>query len=53
MNWQRPPVTKAHKLGFKVASHTESTEGVRIALKAGVDTIEHGARMDEGNHPSL
>ncbi|WP_067536199.1 amidohydrolase family protein [Emergencia timonensis] len=38
---------EAHKLGFKVASHTESTEGVRIALKAGVDTIEHGARMDE------
>ncbi len=38
---------EAHRLGIKVASHTESTEGVRIALKAGVDTIEHGAPMDE------
>ena len=38
---------EAHRLGFKVASHTESTEGVRIALKAGVDTIEHGAKMDQ------
>lgn len=38
---------EAHRLGYKVASHTESTEGVRIALKAGVDTIEHGAQMDQ------
>ncbi|MBK5253416.1 MAG: amidohydrolase family protein [Peptostreptococcaceae bacterium] len=34
---------EAHKLGFKVAAHTESTEGVLVALKGGVDTIEHGA----------
>lgn len=38
---------EAHRLGYRVASHTESTEGVRIALKAGVDTIEHGAHMDQ------
>lgn len=37
----------AHKLGFKVAAHVESTEGVRVALKSGVDTIEHGAVLDE------
>lgn len=35
---------EAHKLGFYVASHTESTEGVRVALEGGVDTVEHGAR---------
>lgn len=34
---------KAHKLGLKVAAHVESTEGVLVALKNGVDSIEHGA----------
>lgn len=38
---------KAHQLGFKVAAHVESTEGVRIALQNGVDSIEHGAKPDE------
>ncbi|SEJ05249.1 metal-dependent hydrolase family protein [Paenibacillus polymyxa] len=38
---------EAHKNGMRVAAHVESTEGVRIALKGGVDTIEHGAEMDE------
>lgn len=37
---------EAHKLGLPVAAHVESPEGVRIALKNGVDTIEHGARPD-------
>lgn len=40
-------VDEAHKLGFKVASHTESPEGVRIAIKAKVDTIEHGSALSE------
>lgn len=34
---------KAHELGFLVAAHVESTEGVRVALEGGVDSIEHGA----------
>ncbi|MCE3198765.1 metal-dependent hydrolase family protein [Paenibacillus sonchi] len=38
---------EAHKIGIRVAAHVESTEGVRVALKGGVDTIEHGAEMDE------
>ena len=38
---------EAHKLGYKVAAHTESPEGVRVALENGVDSIEHGAKMDE------
>ena len=37
----------AHRLGCRVAAHSESTEGVRLALKAGADTIEHGAPMDD------
>lgn len=38
---------EAHKNKMMVAAHVQSTEGVRIALKAGVDTIEHGAPMDD------
>lgn len=37
----------AHEMGLQVASHCESKEGIRIALKAGVDTIEHGSFMDD------
>lgn len=38
---------EAHKLGYRVASHTESPAGVEIAINNGVDTIEHGALMKE------
>lgn len=38
---------KAHKLGFIVSAHTESPEGVRVALQGGVDSIEHGAKPDD------
>lgn len=38
---------EAHKLGYIVAAHVESSEGVRAALENGVDTIEHGAKLDE------
>jgi len=40
-------VEYAHLLGLKVASHVESVEGAKIALDAGIDTIEHGAFLDE------
>ena len=38
---------RAHALGYTVAAHTESTEGVRIALQNGVDSIEHGAQPND------
>lgn len=38
---------EAHSLGYYVAAHVESPEGVRAALENGVDTIEHGAKPDE------
>lgn len=38
---------EAHKNHRMVAAHVESTEGMRIALRGGVDTIEHGAVMDQ------
>lgn len=37
----------AHALGYTVAAHTESPAGVKAALENGVDSIEHGAKMDE------
>ena len=38
---------KAHSLGYRVCAHVESPEGVRVALENGVDTIEHGAKLDQ------
>lgn len=38
---------KAHEYGYQVASHTESSKGIKIALEGGVDTIEHGSFLDE------
>lgn len=37
----------ARAKGLPTAAHVESTEGVRLALKAGVNTIEHGAHLDD------
>ena len=42
---------EAHRLGYPVAAHTESPEGVKVALESGVDSIEHGAKMDEETIP--
>lgn len=39
----RAACEEAHRLGYPVAAHVESTEGVVEALRGGVDTIEHGA----------
>ena len=38
---------RGHALGYTVAAHVESTEGVRVALENGVDSIEHGAKLDD------
>ena len=38
---------KAHAMGYKVAAHVESPKGVKVALQNGVDSIEHGAKVDE------
>jgi imidazolonepropionase-like amidohydrolase len=40
-------VEEAHKNHLMVASHTECSDGVRMCLQAGVDTIEHGSFFDE------
>lgn len=40
-------VDEAHRLGRKVAAHAMGREGIESALRAGVDTIEHGDGLDD------
>ena len=40
-------VDTAHALGKKVAIHSYGPSGVRDAVRAGADSIEHGADVDE------
>jgi imidazolonepropionase-like amidohydrolase len=43
----RAIVEEAHRLGKKVAAHAIGSEGIAAALRAGVDTIEHGDGLTE------
>ena len=40
-------VEEAHKLERKVAAHAHGTEGIKLAVRAGVSSIEHGSFLDE------
>ena len=42
----RAVVEDAHRLGRHVATHALGTEGIRRAVEAGIDTIEHCAWLD-------
>jgi imidazolonepropionase-like amidohydrolase len=42
-------MTTAHQLGRKVAAHAYGTDGVNAALRAGVDSIDHGTFLDRGS----
>ena len=57
-DWQYPTLTveemsvvveEAHKLGRKVAAHATTPEGIRNAITAGVDSIEHGHGANKQN----
>ena len=37
----------AHSMGRKVTAHAHGVNGINAALKAGVDSIEHGTYMDK------
>ena len=43
----REVVETAHGLGRKVASHAHAAAGINAALRAGVDSIEHGSYANE------
>ena len=40
-------VTEAHRLGLRVASHSLGKTGITYAVRAGIDTIEHGANIPD------
>jgi imidazolonepropionase-like amidohydrolase len=40
-------VDEAHRLGKRVAAHAIGSDGIAAALRAGVDTIEHGDGLTE------
>jgi imidazolonepropionase-like amidohydrolase len=40
-------VEEAHKAGFKTAAHAHGTAGIRAAVLAGIDSIEHGSFMTD------
>src|SRR2546428_10469425 len=43
----RAAVDAAHALGRRVAAHAHGIDGIRRAVDAGVDTIEHGTHLHE------
>ncbi|HLI10319.1 MAG TPA: amidohydrolase family protein [Alphaproteobacteria bacterium] len=43
----RVAIEEAHRWGRTVAIHAQSYDAVKFALRAGVDTVEHGTRMDD------
>ncbi|NHJ48167.1 MAG: amidohydrolase family protein [Asgard group archaeon] len=40
-------VKEAHRIGMHIACHAHGREGIYRAVKAGIDTIEHGSFLDE------
>lgn len=43
----RAIVTTARDYGFKVAAHAHGAEGIKRAVRGGVDSIEHGTFLDD------
>ncbi|MGM0397186.1 MAG: amidohydrolase family protein [Bacillota bacterium] len=43
----RSAVMEAHKAGKKTATHAQGTTGIKNAIRAGIDSIEHGIFLDE------
>jgi imidazolonepropionase-like amidohydrolase len=40
-------VEEARRHGLKVAAHAHGNEGIKAAVRAGVDSIEHGSELDD------
>ena len=43
----RALVDTAHAYGRKVAVHAHGTDGIKLAIRSGADSIEHGTVMDD------
>lgn len=40
-------ISEAHRHGLRVAAHAIGAEGIKNALRAGIDSIEHGHMLDD------
>ena len=40
-------IEEAHRHGLRVAAHAIGTQGIKNALEAGIDSIEHGTLLDD------
>lgn len=40
-------ITEAHLRGLTVAAHAHGTDGIKNAIRAGVDSVEHASFLDE------
>lgn len=38
---------EAHQWGLRVASHAHGSDGIKAAIRAGIDTIEHASLVDD------
>ncbi len=43
----RAGIIEAHKAGRRAVAHAQGTEGIKAAIRAGIDTVEHGIFLDE------
>ncbi len=43
----RAAAEEAHMLGMKVAAHAHGAPGIKAAIRAGIDTIEHASLVDD------
>lgn len=47
MEEMKSAVKEAHKAGKKTATHAQGTEGIKNAILAGIDSVEHGIFLDD------
>ena len=40
-------IDEAHMLGRRVAVHAHGADGIKVAIRAGVDTVEHASLIDD------
>ena len=40
-------VDQAHTMGRKTAAHAHGAEGAKRAVRAGIDSVEHGSFLDD------
>ena len=46
-NELRAIADEAHQWGLRVAAHAHGADGIKAAIKAGIDTIEHASLVDD------